>query len=87
MANELIRIIKAVGLDIKPEEGDVVGVINSTLCKYGMRLKPEAYLPHRKFQAVPICSNCNHPMQLALNDEGLVFVCECGAQKVKAKIM
>ena len=87
MANELIRIIKAVGLDIKSEEVDVVGVINSTLHKYGMRLKPKAYLPHRKFQAVPICSNCNHPMQLALNDEGLVFICECGAQKIKAKIM
>lgn len=86
LAKELIRIVQTVGIEKQFQVDEILQIINSSLSDYGAKLSAPQYLPYRKFQAVPVCDNCKHMMELQNNDSVLEYVCECGANPVVAKI-
>ena len=86
LAKELIRIVKAVGIEKEFDVAELVEVINKTLDDYGAKLTAPQYQPYRKFQAIPVCTKCNHMMELQKNGDALLYTCECGADSINTKI-
>lgn len=90
LADELIRIVKSVGVEKNLTQQEVINIIEETLNEYtdsGIILTPPTYLPYRKFQAVPKCQNCNHPMKISFDaaNNSYKFTCECG-KEIDARI-
>ena len=86
LAKELIRIVQTVGIEKQFHVDEIVQIINNTLSDYGSKLSAPPYLPYRKFQAVPVCGNCKHMMELQNNESVLEYVCECGTNPIATKI-
>ncbi len=86
LAKELIRIVQTIGIEKQFEVDEIVQTINNTLSDYGSKLSAPQYLPYRKFQAIPVCGNCRHVMELQNNGSVLEYVCECGANPIATKI-
>lgn len=82
LADELIRIVKSVGIEKNFSQQEVVNIIDKVLNEYDNVLTPPVYLPYRKFQAVPKCQRCNHPMKIKFDSENSLykFICECGKE-------
>lgn len=77
-AKEIIRILNSVGVDKTFENDIVVDIIKNKYSEYSDRLQVPIYKPLRKFQAIPKCLNCNHPMTLNQSGSGNVqYTCEC----------
>lgn len=86
-ANEIIRILESVGVSQKFSTEEVVKIIKEEHASHEDLLGQPFYKPLRRFQAVPICSACKHPMILKQNDKGeLYYDCTCG-EKLNAKII
>lgn len=86
-AKEIIRIIKAVGIENDIQTDAVLGVINEVSEEYKDKLSIPTYMPRRKFQAIPVCERCKHPMELANDSSSLQYTCECGNPPVNVKII
>lgn len=86
-AKEVIRILKSVGVSQDFDQDAVIEIINDEYEKQKDGLIIPLYKPLRRFQAAPVCPNCNHTMQLEQNDTGyLYYNCLCG-NKITANIV
>lgn len=77
-AKEIIRILQSVGVEKEFSVEDVLKIVKENIEKHKEKLIIPTYIPHRKFQVVPKCNNCNHKMRVELEKETLKYVCECG---------
>lgn len=77
-AKEVIRILKSVGVEREFEVGSVLEIVKRQVNKHMEQLCTPEYIPKRKFQIVPKCSNCNHKMIVRCVKGNLKYTCECG---------
>lgn len=85
-AKEIIRILKSVGVEREFEIENIINIIKTQMDKHRERLTVPTYIPYRKFQVVPKCSQCNHKMIVEYIDGALKYTCECG-NSLKAEIV
>ena len=77
-AKEVIRILKSVGVKQEFEVNSVLEIVKGQVNKHMEQLLVPEYIPRRKFQIVPKCSNCNHKMTVKCIEGNLKYTCECG---------
>lgn len=77
-AKEVIRILKSVGVEQEFEVNSVLEIVKGQVNKHMEQLLVPEYIPRRKFQIVPKCSNCNHKMTVKCIEGNLKYTCECG---------
>lgn len=77
-AKEVIRILKSVGVEQEFEVDSVLEIVKGQVNKHMKQLLVPEYIPRRKFQIVPKCSNCNHKMTVKCIEGNLKYTCECG---------
>lgn len=77
-AKEIIRILHSVGVEKEFSVEDVLKIVKEKIESHRGKLTIPTYIPHRKFQVVPKCSNCKHKMRVELEKGILKYVCECG---------
>lgn len=77
-AKEVIRILKSVGVEQEFEVDSVLEIVKGQVNKHMEQLLVPEYIPRRKFQIVPKCSNCNHKMIVKCIEGNLKYTCECG---------
>lgn len=77
-AKEVIRILKSVGVEQEFEVDSVLEIVKGQVNKHMEQLLVPKYIPRRKFQIVPKCSNCNHKMTVKCIEGNLKYTCECG---------
>lgn len=77
-AKEVIRILKSVGVEQEFEVDSVLAIVKGQVNKHMEQLLVPEYIPRRKFQIVPKCSNCNHKMIVKCIEGNLKYTCECG---------
>lgn len=77
-AKEVIRILKSVGVEQEFEVDSVLEIVKGQVNKHMEQLLVPEYIPRRKFQIVPKCSNCNHKMTVKCIEGNLKYTCECG---------
>ncbi len=77
-AKEIIRILHSVGVEKEFSTEDVLKIVKQNIENHKGKLTIPTYIPHRKFQVVPKCNNCNHKMRVELEEGTLKYVCECG---------
>lgn len=77
-AKEVIRILKSVGVEQEFEVDSVLEIVKRQVNKHMEQLLVPEYIPRRKFQIVPKCSNCNHKMVVQCIEGNLKYTCECG---------
>ena len=77
-AKEVIRILKSVGVEQEFEVDSVLEIVKGQVNKHMEQLLVPEYIPRRKFQIVPKCSNCNHKMIVKCIEGSLKYTCECG---------
>lgn len=85
LADELIRIVKSVGIEKEFLQDEVVKIIQETHKEYSDNnqiLNIPEYIPHRKFQVVPQCPVCKHAMNTIIENGIYKFDCECGESQI-----
>lgn len=81
--NTIHYILKVV--DREYNKFDIEKIVDTVLSNYTSVPSLPFYQPFRKFQAAPICENCNNTMMLKNHLGSLMYFCNCGVS-MKAKV-
>lgn len=87
LSKELIRIVNIVGIEKDFTVDEVIDIISEKMIDHEEQLVAPKYRPYRKFQAVPVCKNCKHPMNIGFDQEELKYTCDCGYEFINSKII